>query len=215
MFILKNRVCEESGEGGEGGSSDTPTVEQLQEQIAGALKSIDSLKAKNDELLGEKKKEANKRREAEELAKTEAEEKAKAKGDYEQLHKSAMDELEKERKINTDNIARQSAKDIKISAMQIAGDLADGTNAELLSEFVAKRLKYSEGEVKVTDLNGELTISTISDLKTEFSNDERFSSLLKGNQSSGGSAAGSNNGGGAANTTLSSTQKIAEGLRQL
>jgi len=204
----------EEHDDGKGGSSDEPTIKELQAQLAEATKSIDGLKSKNDELLGEKKKEANKRREAEETAKREAQEKAEAAGNYEQLHKSAMDELEKARKENTEIISRQSAKDIKITAMKIAGDLADGKNAELLSEFVTKRLSYSDGNVKVTNKDGDLTISTFDELKTEFKNDDTFASLLKGNQSNGGGATGSDlNGGGAAK--LTSTQRIAEGLKSL
>ncbi len=214
MFIIKNRLME--GEGGESGSgSNEPSIKDLQTQLAEATKSIEGLKSKNDELLGETKKAKALKREAEEHAKTEAEEKAKAKGDYEQLHKSAMAELEKERTKNIDIVKRQSAKDIKINAMKIAGELADGANAELLSEFVSRRLSYSDGEVKVTDKDGALTISSFDELKTEFKGDVRYASLLKGNQSSGGGASGGNSSGAANNIKLTSTQKIAEGLKEL
>ncbi len=213
MFIVKNRYCEEAGEGEGGGEG--PTAEELQAKLAEYEKSIEGLKAKNDELLGETKKAKALRREAEEIAKREAEEKAKAAGDYEQLHKSAMQELEKERAKIAEITAKQAAKDIKINAMKIAGELADGTNAELLSEFVAKRLSYSEGDIKVTDADGNLTISSTDDLKNEIKGDARFAALLKGSQSSGGGASGggSNGGGAAKNIKLTSTQKIAEGLR--
>ena len=67
-------------------------------------------------------------------------------------------------------------------------------------QTVYSRLKYQEGELKVTDGNGNLTISSLDDLRNEFQNDSRFASLLKGNQSSGGGATGGNNSGSAAKT---------------
>ena len=70
-------------------------------------------------------------------------------------------------------------------AMKLAAEIADGANAELLSEFIGRRLKFHDDGVKVTDNSGNLTVSSLSDLKTEFQNDARYSALLKGNQSSG------------------------------
>ena len=81
--------------------------------------------------------------------------------------------------------------------MKLAADLADGANAELLSEFIGRRLKFHEDGVKVTDVNGNLTVSSFDDLKSEFKNDARYSALLKGNQPSGGGASGGSNSGGA------------------
>ena len=59
-------------------------------------------------------------------------------------------------------------------------------------------MKYHDDGVKVTDSSGDLTVSTLDDLKAEFKNDARYSSLLKGNQSSGGGASGGSNSGCAA-----------------
>jgi hypothetical protein len=82
--------------------------------------------------------------------------------------------------------------------MRIAAELADGSNAELLSDFISRRLKYHEDGVKVTDAQGNLTVSSLDDLKAEFKNNPKYSALLKGNQSSGGGASGGSNSGGAA-----------------
>jgi hypothetical protein len=84
--------------------------------------------------------------------------------------------------------------------MKIAADLAEGSNIDLLSTFIDTRLSFQDGALKVTDGSGNLTISSLDDLKAEFKNDARFASLLKGNQSSGGGATGGNNSGSAAKT---------------
>jgi hypothetical protein len=81
--------------------------------------------------------------------------------------------------------------------MKLAAEIADGANAELLSEFIGRRLKFHDDGVKVTDNSGNLTVSSLSDLKTEFQNDAKYSALLKGNQSSGGGASGGSNSSGA------------------
>jgi len=84
------------------------------------------------------------------------------------------------------------------AAMKIATELADGSNAELLAEFLGRRLKFTDEGIKVTDAAGNLTVSSMDDLKKEFAGDARYAALLKGNQSSGGGASGGSNGGGAA-----------------
>lgn len=157
-----------------------------------------SIKAKMDELLGETKAAKEARRKAEQTAADEAARIAREKGDFEQLHKSSeeryqatLGDLEKLRQ----GIANEKRSN---TAMKLATELADGPNAELLSTFIANRLAFSEDSVKVTDSNGQLTVASLADLTTEFKNNPKFASLLKGNQSAGGGANGGNNSGGAA-----------------
>ena len=76
-------------------------------------------------------------------------------------------------------------------------------NAEILSEQIAKRLKNTDEGLKVTDSNGQLTVSSFEDLRNEFKSNERYSSLLRGNQSSGGGASGGNSGSATAEKTKS------------
>lgn len=177
---------------------DTVDVEALQTQLADTTKQLEAIKAKNDELLGEAKRAKNAKREAEEAAKREAEEKAKASNDYEQLHKSSESERQKladQLEALNNKIGSEKRNN---AAMKLATSIADGSNAELLAEFVSKRLKYSDDQVHVLNESGELTVSTLDDLKKEFQNDARYASLLKGNQSSGGGATGGSNGNGVA-----------------
>lgn len=184
-------------------------------------KEFESLKAekeamqrKLDELLSETKKAKQARRDAEEAAKREAEEKARKDGDFEQLLKSS-EEKRQELESRLNEIQTQTEREkTQSSAYKIAAELADGANAELLSEFVARRLKVVEGEVKVTDENGNLTVSSVDELKKEFANSDKFKSLLRGNQSSGGGATGSKNGGGATKKFDEMTSAELVSLRQ-
>lgn len=168
-------------------------TDDLQSQLTKVL-------AKNDELLTETKNAKEKKRLADEQILLEQNDAAKKKGDFEQLHKSAMDENAKLK----DSILSRDKKDasnaVNSAAMKLSITMADGDNAEMLSRFVADRLQFAEGEVKILDKDGQLTISTLDQLKEEFIGDARYSSLLKGNQSSGGGANGGGKGNGVAKT---------------
>tara|TARA_R110000737_G_scaffold80746_2_gene113027 strand:- start:1610 stop:2254 length:645 start_codon:yes stop_codon:yes gene_type:complete len=156
-----------------------------------------AMKAKMDELLTEAKKAKQAKREIESETQSERERIAKEKGDYEQLHKSSQERYEStvaELESLRGTIAQEKKGNV---AMKLAAEIADGANAELLSEFIGRRLKFHDDGVKVTDNSGNLTVSSLSDLKTEFQNDAKYSALLKGNQSSGGGASGGSNSSGA------------------
>ena len=212
MFKFKNRFMEDEPGAGSG---DGPTIEELAAQLSEANKSIDGLKSKNDELLGETKKAKTQKREAEELARKEAESKAQADGNHEQLYKSSEEarlKLQNEHNNLMGSIANEKRDN---AAMKLATELADGYNAEILSEAIAKRLKWTDGTIKVTDENGDLTVSTLDELKTIFKSNERYASLLKGNQSSGGGASGGSNSGGAAKTMTRADFDALDPARQM
>ena len=156
---------------------------------------FEAVKAKKDELLTEAKRAKNAKREAEEAARQAEMDKAHASKDFEQLFKSS--EAEREKTHAELEALRTGIANEKVSneAMKISSTLAEGTNVDLLADFVKRRLKYAEGEIKVVNQKGELTVSTTDDLAKEFQNDARYSALLKGNQSSGGGANGGKNGG--------------------
>ena len=156
---------------------------------------FEAVKAKKDELLTEAKRAKNAKREAEEAARQAEMDKAHASKDFEQLFKSS--EAEREKTHAELEALRTGIANEKVSneAMKISSTLAEGTNVDLLADFVKRRLKYAEGEIKVVNQKGELTVSTTEDLAKEFQNDARYAALLKGNQSSGGGANGGKNGG--------------------
>jgi len=86
--------------------------------------------------------------------------------------------------------------------MKLATKLADGENAELLAQLIGPRLTYADGSVKITDGQGNLTVSSLADLEKEVSGSARYAALLRGRQASGGGAAGGS-GGGAAEKSVS------------
>jgi hypothetical protein len=174
---------------------ETYTAEQFN-----ALKADnDSMKGKMEQLLGETKQaKAKARQEADEKAEI-ATAKALKDNDFEQLFKSSSEQAAQYKEQLDGLTSTISNEKRNTEAMKIAAQLADGFNAELLGEKIAQRLKYTDDGVKVLDGNGQLTVSTIEDLKTEFQNNERFASLLKGNQSSGGGASGGKSGSATGN----------------
>jgi len=187
----------------------------LKNSVADLTKSSDSMRAKMDELLTETKIAKSAKKDLELLAEQERNNKAKDKGDFEGLFNTTNEKLSNtEKQLEALNIKIAGEK-TKNAAMMLASTLADGSNVELLSDFISRRIKYVDDDVKVTSVNGELTVSSLEDLGKEFKNDARFASLLKGNQSSGGGAAGGSNSSGAAKTNLTSTQRIAAGLKEL
>lgn len=169
-----------------------PSVADLQTQHG-------KMQKKNEELLGETKAAKKARQDAEEAAVTKAAKAAQEAGDFKSLFDSATAKLaasdEKYAKL-ADTVANEKRTN---AAMKMAVELAEGTNAELLAEFISRRLKYTDDGLKVVDGHGALTISSLDDLKKEFQGDAKYAALLKGNQASGGGAnGGGKSGGGAA-----------------
>lgn len=150
---------------------------------------VSGLKRQRDELLAEKKAEQERRRAAEEQAKREADERARAEGNYQQLFESSQAELERERSSLVELRRSIEQRDINLAATRVATAIADGPNAEILTEFIARRLKVAEGQVRVTDESGNLTVSTLADLEKEFETSPRYASLVRGSQAGGGGAA--------------------------
>jgi hypothetical protein len=167
-------------------------IDTQKADLAKSAAQVESMQSKLDELLGETKKAKQKAKDEAEAAALALSEKAAKEGDFEQLLKSSEEER---KKLNEQlGALTQSISQERVSsaAMKLASDLADGHNATLLSDFIARRLKNTDEGVRVLDSNGELTISSLEQLKTEFQADERFKSLVRGNQSSGGGATGGN-----------------------
>lgn len=159
---------------------------------------IDSLRAKNQELLEEKKKVAKAAKEREEEAAKRKEQVLLEKGQYEQLYRSSMDERETLRKQLESLEQERNFQLQKIEAHKIAQQLAEGFNIDILTDYIVKRIQYTKDGFKVLNASGELTVSTLEDLKREFEVSERYKSLRKGSKATGGGAAGSGAGGSGA-----------------
>lgn len=165
-------------------------------------KSTQSMQAKMDELLGEAKSAKEQRRQAEEAARQAEEEAAAKSGDYEKQYALTRKQLEEQQAAYNELNNRIAQKEQQTTAQKIAMQLADNDNADLLSNFIAPRLKYDGQSIKILDENGQETASSVDDLASEFKNNTRFSALLRGNQSTGGGANGGERGSGASEKTL-------------
>lgn len=177
-------------------------IQDLQTQF-GAVKS------KADQLLDETKKAKAKAREEAEAKERAEKERAQKNGDFEQLLKSS----EKERQTLAEQLQQLnnkiSAEKTRSESMRLASELADGANAEILSEFISKRIKYTDEGLKVLNEHGELTVSSLEHLKSEFEGSEKFKSLLRGNMSSGGGAVGAGNSVAKKEITMAEFQTMA------
>ncbi|MET3817214.1 hypothetical protein [Pantoea sp. UYEF8] len=150
---------------------------------------VSGLKRQRDELLAEKKAEQERRRQAEEEIQRKEQERLAAEGNYQQLFQSSQAELERERSSLVDLRRSIEQRDINLAATRVATAIADGANAEILTEFIARRLKVAEGQVRITDESGNLTVSALADLQREFETSPRYASLVRGSQAGGGGAA--------------------------
>lgn len=152
---------------------------------------IDRLRKHNETLLSEKKAETE-RRKAEQAEKDRlAEETARKKGDFETLEKSYQDKIAGLEKKISDIQAERHADLIKSQSAKIASQLSSNQhNQDILQMLIEKRLTVDNGTVKVTDGNGNLTISTLDELVNEFKNGGKFDSLIDGTRASGTGATG-------------------------
>jgi hypothetical protein len=185
------------------------------EQVAG-------LRQQRDNLLAEKKTAQASADEAAELAKKSAHDASVAKGDVDAVNNSWQIKFDEQTatlggQIST--LLEGNAKSATLAVVnQLAGQLADGDNAELLKPFIEKRLRYEDGKIKITDNDGALTVSTVSDLETEFRTNKMFANIIVANRSNGGGATGGTNTSSGAGNALpkmnGSTAEISAALAQ-
>ncbi|WP_430444823.1 MAG: hypothetical protein ACQZ2J_27505 [Pseudomonas piscis] len=171
---------------------------------------VTGLKSKVEELLAEKKAEADKRKAAEEQARLEREEALRKSGNVEELEKSWSEkysrreaelngQLESER-----NTLQGQIRDLTVgrTATEIATTLAIPGSAKALLPHIERRLSVEQRDGKPTvvvlDQAGKLSATTLEELKSEFTKDPAFGPLIAGSKASGGGAGGAGNGGGAA-----------------
>ena len=163
------------------------------EQFQAVQDEIERLRKHNETLLAEKKAETEKRRAEQAEKDKQAEELARKKGDFETLEAQYKDKITGIEKQLADQIAERNADLIKTQSVKIASQLSSNPhNQEILQMLIEKRLKIENGEVKVTDGNGNLTISSLDELVAEFKNGGKFDSLIDGTKASGTGATGQN-----------------------
>lgn len=179
---------------------------QIEEQVTG-------LKAKNDELLAEKKRIQRDKEKADAEARTEAERIAQEQNDFKQLYESQKTEAEAlQAKLQemTSNIQRQT---VMSEAARLASGLTkDVAKAKLLEQQISQRLALVDGEIKVLDESGQLTVSKPESLTESIR--ENYPFLVDGSQASGGGAARSQGGADAGEKMVSRTDFDAMGQRE-
>lgn len=154
---------------------------------------VQGLKSKNEELLAEKKRVQQAKEEADAKARAEAERIAQENGQFKELYESQKAEASTLRqKIEEMNQAVQRQK-VTTEAQRIASSLTkDTARANLLEQQIASRLSVVDGELKVLDETGQLTVSTVEDLTGTIKQSYPF--LVDGSQAQGGGAARSQGG---------------------
>lgn len=173
------------------------------------------LKAKVEQLLAEKKTEAEKRKQAEEDARIAAEEAARKSGDTEALDRSWN---EKHTKALTEKDATLTALQAQIhsltvgaAAARIAGELAVQGSAGVLQRLIEHRLSMEMRDgvptVVVRDNEGRPTAATLAEFKTEITNDAALAPLVAASKATGGGAPGSNGGAVKRLSELNTTER--------
>lgn len=163
---------------------------------------IERLKQHNEKLIGEKRQRDEIARQAQLEREQIEREAAKKNGDYEALEKSYQEKLQAREAELNELYKQRDTQSINSESQRLAAQLADSaTNQRLLQRFIKDRLTVNDGQVKVTDENGNLSANTIDDLANEFKTSGLYDSLLSGTRASGTNASGN-----AAGTTKSASE---------
>lgn len=178
---------------------------------------VTGLKAKVDELLGEKKAAEKARKDAEDQARLEREEAARKSGNVEELERSWNEKYNRLQSELTGQLEQERGtlstqiRDLTVgrTATDIASALAIPGSAKALLPHIERRLSVEQRDGKpvvvVLDQAGKLSAATLDELKAEFANDTAFAPLIAGSKASGGGAPGGN-GGGAAKGNIGGTK---------
>lgn len=149
------------------------------------LSDLDKVAAKKDQLLNETKKAKAEREQATLEAQKASEEKAQRDGEYEKLWKTTKQEkdelMQKLHQLENNNRNEK----LQVAAMRVSTELADGDNAELLSDFIMRKLE------KMADESGALSADVLDAVKSDFKSNNKYKSLLRVSKAVGGGAPGS------------------------
>ena len=160
---------------------ETPDYKALYEKTK---QDLDAVAAKKEQLYKETKAAKAARDEAAAEALRISEETAKKNGEFEKLWQTATKEKEElQNQIKAIKHGNRNDK-LHVASMRIATELADGDNADLLSEFVKRNLE------NIAEEDGSLSEDVLKAVASEFKNNAKFKSLLRGSKASGGGAPG-------------------------
>lgn len=162
------------------------TQTQIEEQVQG-------LKAKNEELLAEKRRAQQEKEKIDAEAKAERERIAAENGQFKELYESQKEEANQLRSTIEQMNQAVAQQKVQTEAQRLASSLTkDVARAKLLEKEIGQRLQLVDGEVKVVDESGQLTVSTFDDLSATIKQSYPF--LVDGSQAQGGGAARSQGG---------------------
>lgn len=201
---MTEEVGKDAGEAGAGTNAEVKTFSEA-EFNARLEKETAGLKSKVDELLGETKASKQKAKEEAQQRELDREKMAKENNDYKSLFESSEARRQEIQDLYSGLNNSIKAEKRDNAAIKMAAEMASGTNAELLSEFIGRRLDIGEdNKLVVLSEDGNPTVATLADLKKEFVASGRFDSLIDATKASGGGAAKPSTGGaGAGNKKLS------------
>jgi hypothetical protein len=170
---------------------------------------VAGLKAKNGELLGLHAKEKERLAELEAAAQAAEVERQKEKGEFKTLYEKTQAELEGEREAARKFRTEVQTKTLESEAFKLATSMTSDTKrAELLKKEIQQYAKYTDNGVQFEVGGVAIEGSKLAEkLKTD------YPFLADGSGASGGGASGAN--GIKPNINMTSTQKIAEGLKAL
>lgn len=165
-------------------------IKTLNDQNAGLVSSseVEGLKKNRDDLLTEKKAAQEAKTLAEQSAENARIEGLQSKKDFEALSLSYKEKLDAYDLRDKENAEKLTAQAVSAEALTMAKTISDGDNADLLATFIEQRLRSDNGEIKVTDASGGLTISTKEDLLNEFKANQRYASLVTVTKADGSGA---------------------------
>lgn len=130
---------------------------------------------------------------------TELQDTNRQKGGMAALEQSYKDKIAK---MQGDHVTELGARDSQISKLLVdnvadtmAAELSDAP--ELLSDIIRKRLTVKDGATRVLDANGELSATTLEELREEFKGNKKYAPIIRGSQANGGGSGGGGKGGGA------------------
>ena len=162
------------------------TQAQIEEQVQG-------LKAKNEELLAEKRRAQQEKEKIDAEAKAERERIAAENGQFKELYESQKEEANQLRSTIEQMNQAVAQQKVQSEAQRLASSLTkDVARAKLLEKEIGQRLQLVDGEVKVVDESGQLTVSTLDGLSATIKQSYPF--LVDGSQAQGGGAARSQGG---------------------
>lgn len=167
---------------------------------------VSGLKSKVDQLLAEKKAEAEKRKAAEQQAADDAAAAAQKAGDVDAINASWQKKYDKAvadltAKLDQTNGALHQVT-AHAKAVELATSLAVPGSADVLLPHIEPRLAVEQVDgkavIKVKDASGKPSALSIEELAGEIAANKIFAPLIAASNSSGGGATGNNNGGRAA-----------------